>query len=439
MSAAPDSITPTQRHPLVVSRTTAMQILDSRGLPTIQVELHLADGTSVLAAAPAGMSTGGREVPELRDHGRPWAGQGVRSAVAAVKGEIADLLASRQWATQGDLDEALCALDGMPTLSRLGGNSLVATSMAAARGFAHADELSLHSWIARELGAGESLPVPYFNVVNGGAHATNSLAFQEFMIVPAGASSAEDAIQCGAEVYRALAAGIRRAYSGTGFGQEGGYTPPVSRPEAALDLIMEAIRSAGYTAGPSTVSIAVDAAANGFYDGELYRLDGMAVTGGELIDYYQHLVDAYPITSVEDGLAENDRRGWAELHQRLGGRIQIAGDDLLATDATRIAAAANDSLANTAIIKPNQAGTLTRAFAAIRAAGTHRMRCIVSHRSGETLDSFIADLAVGSGAGRIKAGAPARGERVAKYNRLLEIEAHNPTLPYGPSTAGPTR
>jgi enolase len=306
--------------------------------------------------------------------------------------------------------------------------------MAAARGFAHTNGLSLHSWIARETGAHESMPVPYFNVLNGGAHASNKLAFQEFMIAPAGAASIEDAIQCCAEIYHHLSIGIHRAYSDTGFGEEGGFAPAISRPEAALDLLMEAIHGAGYKAGVDSVSIAMDAAANGFFDTETYQLEGVSMTHDEVIDYYDHLINTYPITSIEDGLAETDRRGWAKLRDRLGDSIQIVGDDLFVTDASRIARGADESLANATVIKPNQAGTVSRTLAAIRTARGHRMNTMIAHRSGETLDTFIADLAGGSGAGRMKAGAPARGERIAKYNRLIEIEVANPTLPYAVTT-----
>jgi enolase len=416
---------------LVIKEVHALQILDSRGLPTLQVELDLEDGHRVQAASPTGTSTGGLEVAELRDHGPAYSGHGVRSAVAVVEGELATLLTSRPWESIRELDDAMRELDGRPQLSRLGGNCLVALSMAAARGFADLHEMSLHAWVASELGATESLPIPYFNIVNGGLHATNSLAFQEFMIVPAGASSIEAAIECGAEIYQVLSRTIGRSYRDTGLGDEGGFALAISRPEDALDMLMEAIREAGYTPGVNTVAIALDAAANSFYRNEGYQLENVTISSTDLVDYYHQLARNYPIRSIEDGLAENDRDGWRELFARIGDSVQVVGDDLFVTDAARIERGATEKLANAAVIKPNQTGTVSGTFAAIDTARRHGMRSIVSHRSGETLDTFIADLAVGSGAGQFKAGAPARGERVAKYNRLIEIAAETPGLGYG--------
>lgn len=410
----------------------ARSILDSRGYPTVAVTLTLSDGTRLEASAPAGASTGEHEAVELRDHGRPFSGRGVQAAVAAVNGEITDLVTAREWDSIGDVDAALADLDGSGHYARLGANAVVAVSIAAARAFAHQADQPLHSWISDQTYSAQLLPVPHFNVLNGGAHAANDLDFQEFMIAPVGAASEEHAVQIGAEVYHALARLVKDRYGSAGLGDEGGFAPQLSNPRDALDLLVEAIASAGYTPALDQVAIALDPAANGFYLGNgRYRAVGGELGRDELVDYYTDLVGHYPIRSIEDGFAEDDHAGWVTMFQALGSRIQLVGDDLYVTDAARIRDGAEEGYSNAALIKPNQIGTVSQTFAAIAAAREVGMACMVSHRSGETADTFIADLVVGTGVGQIKSGAPARGERVAKYNRLTEIELDHPGLPYG--------
>jgi len=428
---AGEYVTHPAEHPLAITHVEARQILDSRGYPTIQVTLHMPDNRVVTAAAPAGASTGAHEVAELRDGGGAFGGRGVRRAVAAAEGELANLLTGRKWSSLGDLDNRMRELDGTEDASRLGGNTLVALSIAAARGFAMISGLALHDWISAVTGSTQRLPVPHFNVLNGGAHAANELDFQEFMIAPVGASTFENAVEWGAEIYHALAIRVKREYDHSGLGDEGGFAPPLKNPEHALDLLISAISDAGYTAGTGQVAIALDPAANGFRVDTGYELADAELTTAELVDYYERLVDEYPIRSIEDGFAEDDEPGWVELFNRLHSRVQLVGDDLYVTDPARIAAGAQKSLSNAVLIKPNQIGTVSQTLEAIRVAKENNMACMISHRSGETLDTFIADLAVGTGVGQIKSGAPARGERVSKYNRLIEISLAHPDLPYG--------
>jgi enolase len=416
---------------LTITQVEARQILDSRGYPTIQVTLHLPDDRLVEAAAPAGASTGAHEAVELRDGGGSYGGRGVRRAVAAAEGELAQLLTSRPWHSLAELDAAMRELDGTGNLSRLGGNTLVALSMAATRGFATLAELPLYAWIAAVTGSTPRLPVPHFNVLNGGAHAANDLDFQEFMIAPVGATTFENALECGVEIYHALASRVKRQFNSAGLGDEGGFAPAITHPEEALDLLMAAITDAGYSPGVDQVAIALDPAANGFRAGPGYELAGVELSSVDLADYYVRLVDAYPIRSIEDGFAEDDEAGWIDQYTRLGQRIQLVGDDLYVTDPARIAAGADKHLSNAVLIKPNQIGTVSQTLDAIRVARENGMACMISHRSGETLDTFIADLAVGTGVGQIKSGAPARGERVGKYNRLAEIAHTDPEIPYG--------
>lgn len=416
---------------LVISRVAARQILDSRGYPTIQVALHLPDGSVATAAAPAGASTGAHEAMELRDGGGPYGGRGVRRAVEAAEGELADLLVGHPWDSLAELDTAMRELDGSDNAARLGGNTLVALSMAASRGFATLAGLELHAWIASVSGSTPRLPVPHFNVVNGGAHAANDLDFQEFMIAPVSAASFENALEWGAEIYHALSARVKRQFHENGLGDEGGFAPPLKHPEEALDLLVAAIADAGYTPGRDQVAIALDPAANGFRTKPGYEIADAELSDEQLVDYYERLVDTYPIRSIEDGFAEDDENGWRLQYARLGEQIQLVGDDLYVTDPARIAAGAEKHLSNAVLIKPNQIGTVTQTFDAIDVARKNGMTCMISHRSGETLDTFIADLAVGTGVGQIKSGAPARGERVGKYNRLAEIAHANPEIPYG--------
>jgi enolase len=416
-----------------VAKVHAIEILDSRGRPTLEVSLELASGPVAVAGVPSGASTGTREAVELRD-GDPkrYKGAGVTKAVGNVNGEINSLLAGRAWKSLEELDQAVIELDGTETKSRLGANATVGVSMAAARAMALADDKPLYRWLAPD----ESLlrlPVPHFNVVNGGAHAQNPLELQEFMLAPLGAPNFAEALRAGAEVYQALRALLHAAGHSTGLGDEGGFAPNLSTPEEVLDLLVEAITKAGYKPGPDGIAIALDPASSEMREGDgSYRYSpGVRFTTDQMIDRYQALTSKYPIWLIEDGLGEDDWEGWEKLTARLGQSIQLVGDDLFVTNPAIIREGIERHVANSALIKLNQIGTVSETLEAIavcRAAGYAQF---ISHRSGETTDSFIADLAVASGAGQLKTGAPARGERVAKYNRLVVIEAEMPGLPYG--------
>jgi len=418
---------------LQITGVRALQILDSRGYPTVKVWLTAADGTVSAASAPSGASTGAHEAVELRDGGPEYAGRGVQKAVANVRGEISELLTSRSWTNLADLDHALVSLDGTPGRSRLGANAIVAVSMAAARAFAAAAGTPLHVWIGQSLGRGGRLPVPHFNVLNGGQHAANPLEFQEFMIAPAGAPSFAEGVRWGSDVYHALSRRLHKQGLATGLGDEGGYAPAIARPVEALDLIVAAIEDAGYTPGRHGIAIALDPAANSFYADGTYTVAGRAYTPEQMITYYDRLITDYPIWSLEDPLAEEDTEGWPALTAALGNRVQVVGDDLFVTSAVRVRDGIRTASATAVLIKPNQAGTVSETFDTLTAASEGGFGAMVSHRSGETDDTFVADLAVGSGCGQLKSGAPARGERVAKYNRLLEIADEHPDLPYGPT------
>jgi enolase len=408
----------------------AAEILDSRGNPTLAVTLRTADGLTGRAGVPSGASTGAGEAVELRDGDpRRYGGRGVLGAVAHVNGEIRDLLQGRAFAGQQEVDEALIALDATADKSRLGANATVGASMAAARIFAAERGEPLWRSLAPD-GVAAWMPVPHFNVVNGGAHAAGTLEFQEFMIAPLGAPSEHEAVRAGAEVYRALRGRLTVLGHATGLGDEGGFAPGIGRVEDVLDVLVASIKAAGYTPGRTGVAIALDPAANGFYQRGRYHVDGQELSSAEMIEWYASLTERYPIWSVEDGLAEDDWDGWIALTARLGDRVQIVGDDIFVTNPAVITKAIEAGIGNAALIKVNQIGTVTEtleAMAVCRRAGYSQM---ISHRSGETTDDFIADLAVGSGCGQIKSGAPARGERVAKYNRLTEIETES-KLPYG--------
>lgn len=416
---------------LVIESLTARRILDSRGFPTVEVRLTTDAGDSFVASAPSGASTGDHEAVELRDDGRAFNGRGVERAITSVNGEIAMALLGRPWFSSQAVDAAMIDLDGTGRFARLGANAVVAVSIATARAFAGVDGMPVHDWIAMTTGARQRIPVPHFNVLNGGAHAANDLDFQEFMIAPVGAEDMDEAVQTGSEVYHALQHLVRTRYGATGLGDEGGFAPPIADPRDALDLLMEAITATGHHAGADDVAIALDPAANGFAIDGGYRFNGAQRSTTELVDYYVALVDAYPIRSIEDGVSEHDIDGWQQLTAVLGTRIELVGDDLYVTDPARIDDGAAQHLSNAALIKPNQIGTVTQTLSAVEAARSNGMAAMISHRSGETLDPFIADLAVGTGVGRIKSGAPARGERVAKYNRLAEIARERPELPYG--------
>jgi enolase len=415
---------------LKVAALDAVEILDSRARPTLAVTMTLADGTSARAGVPSGASTGSREAVELRDgDSQRFSGQGVLAAAGNVKGEIAKLLVGRSFASAAELDRAIIELDGTATKSRLGANAIVGVSMVAARAVALSAGQPL--WQAlRPEGTTPRLPVPHFNVVNGGVHAPNNLDFQEFMIAPVGAPSLAEAVRAGAEIYAALKGLLAGKGFATGLGDEGGFAPEIDRPEDVLTVLVDAIATAGYTPGREGVAIALDPAASEFYRDGRYHVAGEALSSDEMIARYEEIAANFPVGSLEDGLAEGDWDGWKQLTSRLGDTLQLVGDDLLVTNPAIITEAIAAGAANAALIKLNQIGSVTETLEAMRLCRQAGWSQMVSHRSGETEDSFIADLAVATGCGQIKSGAPARGERVAKYNRLIEIEA-GAALPYG--------
>jgi len=416
-----------------ISGVSALEILDSRGRPTLQTTVTLADGTTAVAGVPSGASTGTREAVELRDgDATRFGGSGVLTAVGNVNGEIADLLSGQKWESLGSVDEAMVAADGTPTKARLGANATVGVSMALARALAASEGQSLHAWLPG-FGQPARMPVPCFNVLNGGAHAPNALDFQEFMISPLGAPNVAEAVRAGAEVYAALRTRLTAAGHATGLGDEGGFAPELAEPEEVLEVIVAAITDAGYIPGRTGIAIALDPAASEFlHDDGSYHVNGQLLSSHDMVERYAAMVDRYPIWSIEDGLGESDRDGWQELTTRIGNHVQLVGDDYFCTNPAIITKAIADGIGNAALIKLNQIGTVSETLEAMAICHRAGYAQMVSHRSGETPDSFIADLAVGTGCGQIKTGAPARGERVAKYNRLIEISAHHVDLPYGP-------
>lgn len=421
---------------LQVAAVRAIEILDSRGRPTLSVRLTTADGIATGAGVPSGASTGSREAVELRD-GDParYGGKGVLTAAGHVNGEINDALAGRTFASLADLDRALIDLDGTDAKSRLGANAIVGVSMAAARAFAATAGLPLWRYLTPDTLV-PRLPVPHFNVVNGGAHAPNTLDFQEFMIAPIGAPNVAEAVRAGAEVYAALRTRLAHAGHNTGLGDEGGFAPDITQPEDVLTELVAAITDAGYTPGRGGVAIALDPAASEFYRDGRYHVAGQALSTADMIERYAQIIARYPVWSIEDGLAESDWDGWTQLNEQLGNRVQLVGDDILVTNPAIVAEAIDKKIANAALIKVNQIGTVTETLQTMAICHQAGWAQMVSHRSGETDDTFIADLATGTGCGQLKTGAPARGERIAKYNRLIEIETdHEP--PYGLAT--PTR
>jgi len=399
----------------------ARQILDSRGNPTVEVELGLRSGALGRAAVPSGASTGEFEATELRDGGAAWGGKGVTQAVANVNGEIADAIAGADVLDQAGLDRTLIELDGTPNKSRLGANAILGVSLAAARAAAGEERLPL--W--RYLGGEEArvLPVPMMNVLNGGAHADNSVDFQEFMVVPVGADSFADALRMGAEVFHALKKTLSGRGLNTAVGDEGGFAPDLESNEAALQALLEGIEAAGYAPG-SDLAIALDPATSEVFEGGAYQLthEGRTLSSDELAAYWADLAGRYPILSIEDGMDEEDWDGWRALTERIGDRVQLVGDDLFVTNTERLQRGIDSGVANSILIKVNQIGTLTETLAAIDMARGAGYTAVMSHRSGETEDTTIADLAVATGCGQIKTGAPSRSDRVAKYNQLLRIE-----------------
>jgi enolase len=414
-----------------ITSVVATEILDSRSRPTLAVTLELADGSRARAGVPSGASTGSREAVELRDHdGARYGGAGVLRAVDNVNGEIAETLLSRPFTDLAEIDAALIALDGTPTKSRLGANATVGVSMAAARAIAVSAGVQLWRSLAPEPDRPARPGALCFNVLNGGAHAANNLDFQEFMITPLGAPSVAEGVRAGSEVYQALRKRLAAKGFSVGLGDEGGFAPDISRPEDVLTELVAAIEDAGYAANRGGVMIALDPASSEFYRDGVYTIAGEAHSSGDMIARYEQIVTNFPVWSLEDGLAEADWDGWARLTAALGDRVQLVGDDILVTNPAIITEAITRNIANSALIKLNQIGTVTETLEAMRLCRDAGWTQMVSHRSGETEDSFIADLTVATGCGQLKSGAPARGERVAKYNRLIEIEAANPELRY---------
>jgi enolase len=404
-----------------IERVHARQILDSRGNPTVEVEVELRSGAHGRAAVPSGASTGEFEATELRDGGEPWGGKGVTRAVANVDGEIAQALTGMDTGDQAALDRALIELDGTPNKSRLGANAILGVSLAAAHAQAAEDGLPL--W--RHLGGAEAslLPVPMMNVLNGGAHADNKVDFQEFMIVPCGAGSFSECLRMGAEVFHALKGTLHKRGLATAVGDEGGFAPDLGSNEEALEMLVLGIEAAGYIPGED-VAIALDPAASEIFKDGAYVLEheGRTLSAGELTDYWSDLASRYPIVSIEDGMDEEDWDGWKLLTERLGASVQLVGDDVFVTNTERLRRGIDMGVANSILIKVNQIGTLTETFDAVAMARDAGYTAVMSHRSGETEDVTIADLAVATGCGQIKTGAPSRSDRVAKYNQLLRIE-----------------
>ena len=414
-----DNASPMKEARMRVTALAGVEILDSRGHPTLEVTLRL-NSVWTRASVPSGKSTGRFEALERRD-GDParYSGRGVLGAVEAVNTAIAAALVGRDLPAQEQLDQILIDLDGTPNKNRLGANAIVGVSIAGARARALAEDRPLYE----SLGGPEAtiLPVPCFNVINGGAHAPNELDFQEFMLVPAGRPTYGEALRAGTETYHALAKVLESENLSTAVGDEGGFAPAIRHPTQALDLLMQAIERSGYRAGED-LFIALDPAASGFFDGQHYTFAGQTHQASGMVALYANWLKSYPILSIEDGLAEDDREGWRLLTQQLGPQVQLVGDDIFVSDASRVREATTAGLANAVLLKPNQIGTITEISRTAQVARDGGYRLMMSHRSGETDDAFIADLAVALGTGQIKAGAPARGERVAKYNQLTRIE-----------------
>ncbi|HXN37680.1 MAG TPA: phosphopyruvate hydratase [Solirubrobacteraceae bacterium] len=404
-----------------IERVHARQILDSRGNPTVEVDVQLRSGASGRAAVPSGASTGEFEAVELRDGGKDWQGKGVTRAVANVNGEIAQAVAGLDAVDQEALDGVLIECDGTANKSRLGANAILGVSLATAHAQAADEGLALWRYLGGE--AARVLPVPMMNVLNGGAHADNKVDFQEFMVVPCGAQSFSQCLQMGAEVFHALKGTLHERALGTAVGDEGGFAPDLQSNEQALQMLVAGIEAAGYRPGED-VAIALDPATSELYGADAYTLEheGRTLSAAELTDYWADLVARYPIVSIEDGMDEQDWDGWKTLTERLGAAVQLVGDDLFVTNTQRLARGIEMGVANSILIKVNQIGTLTETLAAIAMARDAGYTAVISHRSGETEDVTIADLAVATGCGQIKTGAPSRSDRVAKYNQLLRIE-----------------
>jgi enolase len=400
----------------------ARQILDSRGNPTVEVDVTLEDGSMGRAAVPSGASTGAHEAVELRDGDKSrWGGKGVEKAVQAVNGEIAGAVVGLDAEEQAELDLTLTTLDGTANKARLGANAILGVSLAAAKAAADALGTPLYRYVGGV--SSDILPVPMMNILNGGAHADNPIDFQEFMVMPVGAPTFSEALRCGTEIFHSLKSGLHKAGLATAVGDEGGFAPNIASAREALDFILRSVESAGYKAGTDVV-LALDCAATEFFKNGKYELEGegRSLSPAEMAAYLTELADAYPIASIEDGMGEDDMEGWKALTDSIGNRVQLVGDDLFVTNEKRLAEGIENGIANSILVKVNQIGTLTETINAVRLAQTSGYTAVMSHRSGETEDSTIADLAVALSCGQIKTGSLARSDRTAKYNQLLRIE-----------------
>ncbi len=425
-SAIPQSSNSLEAPVTHISAVRARQVLDSRGNPTVEAEVHLASGEMGRAIVPSGASTGEHEAIELRDGGQPYGGKGVTKAVANVNGPIAAALVDADAVDQRSLDLKLLALDGTPNKAKLGANAILAVSMAAARAAAQAFELPLYRYLGGINATPTLLPVPMMNILNGGAHADNNVDFQEFMIMPVGAPSFSEALRWGAETFHTLKGVLKKRGYNTAVGDEGGFAPSLKSNVEAIELVLEAITQAGYQPGRQ-IAIALDPAASELFKERkgkylFWKSDRQTKTSEQMVAYWADWVRQYPIVSLEDGLAEDDWEGWRSLTQELGAKIQLVGDDIFVTNIAIFQRGIDQKIANSILIKLNQIGSVSETLDAIHLARQHGYTAVISHRSGETEDTFIADLAVGTGVGQIKTGSASRTDRVAKYNQLLRIE-----------------
>ncbi len=403
----------------IIETIHAREILDSRGNPTVEVEVVLEDGSTARAAVPSGASTGAFEAAELRDEGKRYLGKGVENAVKNVNEKIAPIICGFDAQDQRLIDDEMIALDGTKNKSKLGANAILGVSLASARAAAESSDLSFFKYIGGP--TAHTLPVPMMNILNGGAHADTNVDIQEFMVAPIGATTFKESLRWGAEIYHSLKSVLKKQGLATSIGDEGGFAPNLASNRAALDLILEAVEKAGFKPGKE-IALAMDVAATEFHEKGVYNFEGKQLTSDEMISYYAELVNAYPLVSIEDPLDEDDWDGWKKMTAQLGSKIQIVGDDLFVTNPERLSRGIENQTANALLVKVNQIGTLTETMDAVALAHRSGYRSMMSHRSGETEDTTIADLAVALECGQIKTGAPARSERVAKYNQLLRIE-----------------
>ena len=403
----------------IIETIHAREILDSRGNPTVEVEVVLEDGSTARAAVPSGASTGAFEAAELRDEGKRYLGKGVENAVKNVNEKIAPIICGFDAQDQRLIDDEMIALDGTKNKSKLGANAILGVSLASARAAAESSDLSFFKYIGGP--TAHTLPVPMMNILNGGAHADTNVDIQEFMVAPIGAATFKESLRWGAEIYHSLKSVLKKQGLATSIGDEGGFAPNLASNRAALDLILEAVEKAGFKPGKE-IALAMDVAATEFHEKGKYNFEGKQLTSDEMIAYYTDLVSSYPLVSIEDPLDEDDWDGWKKMTAQLGAKIQIVGDDLFVTNPERLSRGIENQTANALLVKVNQIGTLTETMDAVALAHRSGYRSMMSHRSGETEDTTIADLAVALECGQIKTGAPARSERVAKYNQLLRIE-----------------